>query len=86
MLDLRWNNLTSSVENELLVCLKQNQKLLDLRLKGNRFSEKLFNGVSVHLQKTCDSATNYAKENFSRLKREVEQASLVSDTAKSGRK
>ena len=81
---MRWNNLTSSVENDLMQALKQNKKILDLRLKGNRFSENLFNKVSVHTQKNYDNAQNYNREKYIKLKREVEQVSLVSDTAKSG--
>jgi hypothetical protein len=57
---------------------------LDLRLKGNRFSENLFNKVTLNLQGNREKASNYTKESYAKLKREVEQVSLVSDTAKSG--
>ena len=81
---MRWNTLTASVENDLLNALKQNPKLLDLRLKGNRFSENLFGKINLHLQGTLDRTKNYTKEAYYNLKKEVEQVSQVTDTAKSG--
>ena len=84
MLDLRWNSLTSSVETELLQSLYQNHKILDLRLKGNRFSENLFSKVSAHILSNVNKASNFAKEKNSKLKRLIQQMSLITDTAKSG--
>jgi hypothetical protein len=72
------------VESQLLQSLNQNFKLLDLRLKGNRFSENLFNKVSAHLLNNVNNATNFKKEKYNQLKREVQKVSLVTDTAKSG--
>jgi hypothetical protein len=76
--------LTSSVETQLLQSLYQNHKILDLRLKGNRFSENLFSKVSAHLLNNMNKASNYTKEKNSKLKRQVQQVSLVTDTVKSG--
>lgn len=81
---MRWNNLTSAIESDLLQSLSQNPKLLELRLKGNRISETTLNRVTVHLQRNEDQTPDYAKESFKKLKRELEQVGLVTDTAKSG--
>ena len=64
--------------------LRQNNKILDLRLKGNRFSENLFEEVLNHINKNNNRINNFTKEKYIKLKREVEQVSLVTDTSKSG--
>ena len=81
---MRWNSLTASVEGDLLQSVAQNAKLLELRVKGNRFSENLFAKIKLHMQSTWDRTPGHMREKHAELKREVEQACLVADPAKSG--
>ena len=84
LLDLRWNNFSSDAEAELIQSIKQNTQLLELRLKGNKFSQSFFESVEIQINKNNELAGVGQIQKLTQLRKKVESSVKGSETSKSG--
>ena len=72
-MDLRWNNLSS--EEEILSAIKQSDNLLEIKLKGNKFSSSFYESVDLQIQSNELKIESITKNNLEELKKLVELSS-----------
>lgn len=70
---MRWNNLSS--ETDILNAIKQNSSLLEIKLKGNKFSSDFFESLDLQIQSNNLKASSEKINNLKIIKNLVESSS-----------
>lgn len=85
VLDIRWNSLDKSVEQGLMVSIESNKTLVEVRLKGNKFTQQFQEKVELLTSLNEKKLSNTQREDLRQLKHEIDTSSSINHTNRSCR-